>query len=286
MTRYRRVVTLAVMAAVLGIVPGGTVSAKGPVTVSATVQGMEVTLSVPRVTYPRDALVKVNVRLQNHLNTVVRTNNFFGLCYEGDAFNGAFGASPVLSGSTSGTAVHFPARALQPQSGLPSCTLDAIPIPPGGSLQHSFLVILTGPGLWAQVQLAPETGTIPVTITTSILHLHLIKGTSPRVIMRHPSSSVLSAQVVPAARRHGPLFYNEWVKCPWLPVVNLVNGFVWKYQHSSYLGPQCVPPTEWHVAAGYLNEPVVTIDYSAPAMRPPLRSQRSGLRLIHGESSR
>lgn len=230
-------------------------------TVSTVSHGVKLTLTASRRDYPKNALIRVSVRLENvsrHWKTI----------RGGGPLCGSNRPSAAVT-TSAGLAVYPPAI----PSVFSSCGrfLRGTHLPPGGVLRAHPLIILRGNRVQAYATIDNQ-GT---EITTKPLVLHLFPGVAPQVTIT--KTPFLQAAVRPAtAGIKKRLYFLYGYSCPGgsdpadSGIVSRAAGIVrWESttlsQHGAYLFQVgCDNPIAWHVVAGFLNQPVATIDYRSP----------------------
>jgi hypothetical protein len=220
------------------------------ITASTTAHGVKLTLVVPRRTYPRNALVKFSVTVQNVSHYVVLTS-LGSLC-----------------GLTSNPSIEVSNGKGQPTPQLPSSTFagstcGAIigrPLLPQRSERLHVVGVMSGAYIRAVLHigryLAKAFGTPRVQIR--------LTASTPLIAAIHQSNIGPYATVRRPARAKGPLYFVESAMCgssthPRGREVSLVwSPIVFNRVYSGCAGPQ-----NWHGLAGYLNYPVATISYTS-----------------------
>lgn len=229
-------------------------SRQQPVQAVTAARGVRLSVTVPRSVYPSSALVRVSIRLDNTSRHAVRLAvQCPGGYLEAQMVNRADEVKyPPLFRQGDGPAL--PCKVASPRR----------VVPPGRSLESKQYVVLRTRRLRAVVDLGPVGR--PRLIETPPLVLTLTPGTPPRVsLITTPS---LMARIAPATGGHwGSLLYQESILCPLTEPGGVAGGSVttrWhrifpKREYSFY--PSCPAPLEWHVVAGWANQPVALIDY-------------------------
>lgn len=230
---------------------------------------VRLSISVARTSYPREALVQVTVRMRN----VSRVPVVVGSAQAVECPK--IGPSAVML-SVQWTQVYPPAL----HGGLiGSCgpyRLDTPgslrPLLPGRTAIRHQYVILRGPTIQAIATYYVPTadGYVQVHVTSKPISLSLYDAPKPTLTLT--TSPALSATITPLAGAHAATLrlVSQWL-CPddrgargtgpivnWLPVKPDSAG-------SYMLEPGCAQPYQWHMAAGFPNEPVVYIDYCRPS---------------------
>lgn len=219
--------------------------------VSTTTRGVKLSLSIPRRTYPKDALVTVTVRLQNvsRHTVLVSVNNYPNAMVLDSAHHELYSARDSLSD-----------RALFELHG-PG------PRPPMKLRTHhgfviSYFVILRGPLLQAVAMIGSRGKehdihgpTLPLTLTDEAPPPVTVTGTP-----------TLHATITPPPGVSAPPYFVEHTQCTGNGLVSTGRG--WQAANSNLLTTEfpsgCVTPHMWIALAGWLNHPVVDIAWSGP----------------------
>lgn len=213
--------------------------------VSTTTRGVKLSLSIPRRTYPRNALVTVTVRLQNvsRHTVLVSVNNYPDAIVLDSTHQEVYSARDPLGD-----------RALLELTG-PG------PRPPMRVRSHrvlvaSYFVVLRGPLLQANAMVGPRGKEHD--IHGPILPLMLTSEAPPPVtVMETPT---LHAIITPPPGVSAPPYFVERAQC----VDNdIMTGRGWQAAPTDDLTPEfatdCTKPGAWVAVAGWLNHPVVNI---------------------------
>jgi hypothetical protein len=159
-------------------------------------------------------------------------------------------------------------------------------IAPGAVIKEYLLAVLRGNRIHAVLHFHLQTATPGrrITLRTPIIRLTLTSGRAPTVTVH--SSPPVSAVLHPAtSQQRGDLYHVGWYECrmangqihfggsgfyegPSGPqgIAPFLFGYLyfWAPSQSRVLRPGCSSPMEWHVVAGWPNQPVVRINYKAP----------------------
>jgi hypothetical protein len=156
-------------------------------------------------------------------------------------------------------------------------------IAPGAVITEYPLVVMRGNRIHAVLHFHLQRAPLypRITLRTPIIRLILTSGRAPTVtVHRFPP---VSAVVRPSAgQQRGDLYHVGWYACR-MPNGQIQFGgsgfyegppgpqgippylvgylYFWAPSQSRVLQPGCSSPVEWHVVAGWLNQPVVRITY-------------------------
>ncbi len=241
--------TILPLLVVAPFLPVARVAAATPgTTVSTTAHGITLTLVVPSRIFPRSALVRFAVRVRNVSHHTVLTR-LGPQCID---------TSPsieVLDGSGNVTS-QFP-----PNADLPPCPIPfGEPLLRGQSVTQQVLAIVNGASVRAVLpvgrRLAQQVVTpkVAVGVTESV----------PQTVVVGQTTGNPFAVVPRPATAHGPLYVKDSTYCGaatgW---ARLSANLFWHHVKGDRVYSGCAGPQQWHGFAGYLNSPVVSIDYSA-----------------------
>jgi hypothetical protein len=229
-------------------------------TVTATVHGLQLTLSMPNRSYPRYALVQVQGTVKNVSG---HTLWFRGV---GNTFPGLSNPEPEVL-NRAGKVVYPPAfKYLYP---LPGPSPVPYPINPGQSGGQNYYVILRDARIRLTIQ---YTSTNPRqvigpfrTVHTQALYLRLTPARRPAITVQFPPGHASAVVQRPVGAR-GPLIRVNYSDCP--DTTDNWTFIGWKPGGTSFK-PDCESPREWHVIAGWVGYSVVRVDYSAPPPPTP-----------------
>lgn len=247
-------------------------SASRSVRVTTRTDGIKLSLILARHMYPRNALVLATMRLRNVSNASVLLPS--------PCPPGAFLVQVV---TPAGRMVYPPALRSQLPTSCPppppEATVTAGSLPPAGVVQVRVPTILRAPRLRAVAELGPPGG-----VTGRFLHIRLTRGDPPQVQLRlAPVEAVITPR---KGEQSGPLYYDAWAICQARGPTGLTYPGAetgWKVlRHGSRTGyllrPQlqagqgCNTPVQWHLVAGFLNQPVACVDYVSASLPPWMRS--------------
>lgn len=228
-------------------ISGAAAARSHSITVETVSRGLRLTLIVPGSVYPRNALIRVTLLLQN-----VSSRD---MVLDEDCGQGPYAEDTSRSGNEILNS-KLPGVPLMPGS----CLSSASPrIAPGHILAFNDYVVLRGPGIRA-FDPAGRIETRPAVVT-------LVPGTAPRVIVT-PGKWVHATVKRPAGALSS-LLISQWSSClehgmplsqvnlSWTPVAGQVVA-PW------FSSPECQQILEWHAYVGYVGWPVGRIDYKAP----------------------
>jgi hypothetical protein len=228
-----------------------------PLRVGIVSHGLMMSLSVSRQTYPLNSLVLATVIMKNVTSHPAHVPLVKAICstVQIDVYDAKQRVvfPPTFPGAVN--SVSCPLR-------IPTATLTA-----GSTRSWQIPVILRGPHL--RLSMTLPFGNAP-TIATSEITIHLTtSGPMPKVAL-HTLPRVY-ADLGFSQPHHGGLYFTDWIACnrgtstvgdPWNSPWSISRSGklvpVW-----SRLGP-CAGQREWHVLAGYLNYPVVAINFKSP----------------------
>ncbi len=251
---------LTVFAAMLLAALSTTSAAAHPVqktVISIVSHGVKLTLVVPRRVYPENALVRVTVTLRNMSRQDVQIL--------GQGMNCCF---PYTLGAVvrdTSDQIVYPGDRTEQTLGPP---LSPLTVAPRHSMsQRVFLVLRAGrvQGV-GQVQEGSEL----FTVQTPVVTVRLVTERAPRVILHAPVADQLMATIRPPTHMKGYLYYLGSYLCgkTYLPA-GLPYSEPFDLSLHSKLTADCsysaMPVTSWYVLAGWLNHPVVAIDYTRPS---------------------
>jgi hypothetical protein len=216
--------------------------------VEVTSSGIMLSLVVPQRHYPRDALARVTVQLQNVSQQIVTV------------------AEPCTSDNpvvqvTNGRHVVYPPLLALPGGVRPSCNAPAPPTPlylqPGGVVKGPHFVIVRAPNLRAVVTLLVNGVEAHVSTPTVVLGLDALRR--PQVTLS--TAPTVLADIRPAAAPQGVMRWVDWSRCPADGGPQIGQRLTAWNTGGSPLTPPCPRPLEWHVIAGWPNQSVAHINY-------------------------
>mgnify|MGYP001159368483 CR=1 FL=1 len=222
----------------------------------AVSRGVELSLSVPRPGYPDGALIRVAVAVENVSHQTV------WLLAGGPQEPGkTFPQVEVLNDA--GTVVYPPAFEgyLPPPGPAPVSR----PLAPGKRISSQAYVVLRGTHLRAvlDVLTGAQEFNSAARVATRPLTVRLTPGNPPLVTLTLVGTQV-RADIEPLSPVHGPMLFLDAARCPGR---GFSQHLVWT-RSVKHLSPGCTDPTAWHAVAGWLNQSVATIDYTAPTQPP------------------
>jgi hypothetical protein len=218
------------------------------ITVTTVSHGIKLTLVVPGGTYPRNALVKLTVVVQNvsHYAVLTRlgpqcetTNN-----PSIEVSNGKGQLTPQLP------SIMHDGRGCGVTIGLPL-------MPRQSELQH-VVAVLSGAYVRAVLYVGRY---LAKGFRTPRGQIHLTTGTA-LIATLHPSNIGPYATVQRPSGAKGPLYFVESALCgsPAHPQGKEVN-LIWSPTLFDRIYSGCAGTQDWHGLVGYLNYPVATINY-------------------------
>jgi hypothetical protein len=216
---------------------------------STVSDGVRLTVTLQRSVYPRNALVRATVRIENVGQHTILTWVGDG-CTSTNPFIEVFDDHGRLLDQ--GPTVAFD------RAGGCSHVLGQ-PFRPGQVVVRHLFAVLRGRYLRAVLSVGKN---LNAQEATSRLAVHLIAGAAPTVTIDQSGEPVALVQRPPGAT--GPLYYSGSALCgtaadPQTTSMDLLWSPVSPTLHSG-----CLQTREWHGLVGYLNQPVATIDYTAP----------------------
>lgn len=250
----RRLTLLSFLAALL-FLPSPSAAARPASGYSVTTvsHGIRLTLSLPRNTYPRNALVRVTLVARNIARkpvSVIRENitcGDYNPYVEAKDSTGNISQLPTLT-----RFLHPPCPA--PVSGQ---------LLPGHAIKRQRYVILSDRMLVATFMVGSLQRSIKY-LSTPPLSVSQSTGQAPHVVL-HVDGEQAFADVAPAGPTKGPLRFIQSVHCPTNGGFEVVTHYDWQPADGTRITAGCSPLSEWHAIAGWLNQPVATIDYVPPA---------------------
>lgn len=93
-------------------------------------------------------------------------------------------------------------------------------------------------------------------MSTGPLTVRLVAAQPPRISVS--GSPSIHVDLYPPAGATEPLLYTDWSM---RPGAQYYWGRGWTMAPSDRLIPGCREATRWHLIAGWLNQPVATVDY-------------------------
>jgi hypothetical protein len=228
--------------------------------------GLVLSVSLERRTYPRDALVRVMVRLVNVSRLAVLIGRTQGsVCPQS-------GPGLRVTGS-SGRMLYPPAITWL----LASCgpPIHPRPLLPGHVIQRRFLAVLRGDRIQAVAGI--DDGSVE--IATPPLSVRLVPEAVPQAVV-HPDF-LSHIDVTPSTpSQQGRFYYMESEAClATTPGAQGTVGSAAGMAHFQFTMPDlhggysfstmCGSPSRWSFTGGWLNHRAVTVDYSAPGQATP-----------------
>jgi len=218
----------------------------GSTVVTTIARGIRLTLVVPRRVYPKNALVRFSVHVQNVSRHSVLT--FIG--------DGCTQTNPFLEvvDSAGDVTSQFPQNMM-----VHPCPIGAgYPLPPGASRIEKVLVVLNGVAVRAVLDVGRFLTKSEVTPPASVG----ISATGPAPPIVHQSAHGRVITIERPADAAGPLYLLDSTLCgPSSGTASLSAHEIWTAVQGNRIASGCLGAQEWSGFAGYLNFPVVTIDY-------------------------
>jgi hypothetical protein len=218
--------------------------------VDTVTHGVKLSLSVPRQTYPKNALVTATLSLQNvsRHTVLVSVNNYPDVVVLDSAHGEVYsGRHPLLDRAL------FDLHGPGPRSPMK--------LRPHRVLVAAYFVVLRGPLLQAQAVVGSQ-GKEHV-IHGPTLPLTLADEAPPTLtVMETPT---IHAIIAPPPGVSAPPYFVEQTRCA---DNDIMTGRGWQAAPRDDLTPEfasdCVKPGAWVAVVGWLNHPVVTISYTEP----------------------
>ena len=218
--------------------------------VSVVSHGLELSLAVSKSAYPRAALIKVTLTLQN----VSRHSIPLGHTAGPECGQRGPGVEVVDAG---GQVVYPPATEWL----LAGCGKKIFPLPlrSGGTARRTPLAILRAADIRAVAMLG--TGAM---VATPLLHLHLISGPSPQLTLTTQPARIA---VVPGTGWGDRFYYLYSISCPVPPSETTLTGYAWWTRGSTggdgvfRRSAECPSPVQWRFVGGWLDHPVAILSY-------------------------
>jgi len=228
--------------------------------------GIRLVVSLPRASYPWNALASVTVRATNVSNHVV------GIAPTEVPYSCFIDAPVIVVQRKDGSTAFPPAIPGEPGPSCPPTFItDSRPLPPGKSITVRQHVILRAANVRAYLNLAIAGRSVK--LFTPPVSLHLFSS-PPAQATLHLGSQVF-ATALPPPGAHGAVLIAEWWNCRGRPLVGApgymtIEGFDGPFRAVNpgrirpKLAAGCNRLLEWHAAIGWLNHPVAPIDYVRP----------------------
>lgn len=237
---------------------GGT----GPITAWASAGGLKLMLTLPRRSYPHNALAKVTVSIQNI------SRHTLGYWVPGESLPGV--ASPqaeVLN--RSGKLVFPPAMPFMPA--LPGPAPFLAPLHPGQTIPETEYIVIRGTRIRASQSFTPRWPD-NMQRPSSFLMTHPITVRLTRELPPHLlGHETTGGPVVDVLRPVGVT--GRFLRLNYADCGPTDSGFRFSYSAtwvgtSAHLTPGCAPLRAWHFRIAVLDHPVAAFDYTAPQPTP------------------
>jgi hypothetical protein len=247
----RLLLLLLLLVAPLSLIGEADAAVEAGVSTTITSHGLQVTLVLPRRSYPRNALVKTTVTMRNVSTHAVLTR-----------------LGPLCGPETNPSVeVSDPKGHLTPQ--LPATTYDnpgckpatGEPLLPGQTYHQHLVAVLGGSYVRAAVRWGKW---LHHDVATPRIRVHLTTET-PLTVTIHSSPIGPYATIQRPSGAKGFLYVAGSAQCgsPTDPGQTILN-LVWSPVSTNRAYSGCWGTQDWHALAGYLNFPVATIDYTSP----------------------
>jgi hypothetical protein len=220
--------------------------------------GLRLSTQLPTGPYTRNELTRATLTA---VNTSGRVVTLLDTC--------PYGALQVQVWTRDGRPVYPPVLPGEPSprcGGAPS----AEPLRPGQTVWRSVYVVLRGSVLSPLVSVVRAKGS-SVAVLGGRRVLTLRRGSAPRVSFVSGAAGIVARVRFTGGRASG-LLYRYWARCASSSQVTEVTsgtGYAWSstteprihLEYSSFSCPQS-SRLEWHGLAGWIGQPVASIDYS------------------------
>lgn len=234
------------------------VGPNGAVTTWTMSGELKLTLAVPRRSYPRNALARVQVTLRNV------TDHDVGYLRPGVGPIG-YAAPQAEVLNAAGKIVFPPAMPYMPALPGPAPFLESLH--PGGTLSESEFIVVRGARIRATQRFAPRmTSNVnrPLnTLSTRPILIRLTSEPAPKLSLHgDPTDPVLDVTRPPNVA--GPMLRLSYAGCgeePSGPVYSYTDIWI---TSKLRLTPGCSPLLGWYVRVAWLNHPVAALDYIPP----------------------
>ncbi len=238
------------------------VERNGAVTTWVVSGGLKLTLTVPRRSYPRNALAQVQVTLRNV------NNHTIGYLHPGIGPIG-YDAPQAEVLNAAGKIVFPPAMPYTPA--LPGPAPFFEPLKPGGTVSSSEYIVVRGARIRATQNFMPQMPSNlnlpPYVLTTRPILMRLTAETAPKLTLHgDPLDPVLDVTRPPNVQ--GPMLSLSYASCGFGlngPTYSYPGGW---FASKPHLTPGCSPLNGWYVRAAWLNHPVAALDYLPPQPSP------------------
>jgi len=229
------------------------VARDGSVSTSATSGGLRLTITVPRRSYPRDALAPMKVSMRNV------SSHAIGYLRLGVAAPGyAVPQAEVLDAS--GRVVFPPAMPYFPP--LPGPAPFVQRLDPGQTVAQTQYVVMRGARIRAsqaftlQAQPNPSVRRPLSVLRTRPITVALTSEPAPRISL-YASGSDLRADIMPPPGVTGRPLRLSYTDCGF-PTYDYTETWT---ASGTHITPGCGPVQEWHLRVAWVNHPVAALDY-------------------------
>lgn len=236
-----------------------------------TGHGIALTVTLPRRSFPRGAIIAVHLAIRNISS---RTLYLASACSHDN---------PNLRVLNHASAVVYPPALNAPIPLVKYCQVRSAPPRPirsGHSLNWYIFVVLRGARIQATVGLGRPGRSGAVGTVRRTVPVRLTSADPPIVTVAGTSS--LSATVSPTIPQTGMLLYADWYRCT--PTSDAEARY-WLPADGAILTPPCLHPTEWHILAGYLNHSLGCADYLPPVANPVALARFEVIPIPEGDTS-
>ncbi len=228
--------------------------------------GIQLVVSLPRESYPWNALASVSVRATNVSTHVI------GIAPTEVPDNCWIDAPVIVVQRKDGSTAFPPAIPGEPgPSCAPTFLTDSRALPPGKSITVRQHLILRAAHVRAYLNLAIAGRSVK--LFTPPVSLHLFSSPPAQATLH--LGSLVFATALPPPGVHGAVLMAEWWDCRGRALVGAPGYVVMEGAQGPFrpVNPQRIRPQivagcnrllKWHAAIGWLNHPVAHIDYVRP----------------------
>jgi len=210
--------------------------------------GFRFVVSLPSLSYPRNALVPVHIDVTNISDRSVRVRRSRPECPDG-----ANPSAEVVSGT--GSIVYPPAN---PHMSTVNCPYFAQLLSPGKTMSTQSYVVMRDKRIRPVVILEPGSGdTVQnVTVRGKAVAVQLTHE-APPIVTLHPSADDVNATIRSPQPVSGRLMYVDMADCPGTSE----GSYVWRRASGQEITPECFNAKDWYGAVGWIGHPIALVNY-------------------------